>query len=95
MMVGATESGKTTFAKNVLIPQLKFEDASKNFKSNVQYISSDEIRQEILGHNYHKHSQIMLESSQQAFHMLFEKIKAVTSFPIQAEFVIVDTIGLA
>lgn len=95
MMVGATESGKTTFAKNVLIPQLKFEDVNKNFKTNVQYISSDEIRQEILGHDYHKHSQIMLESSKQAFHMLFEKVKAVTSFPIQAEFIIVDTIGLA
>ena len=29
MLIGSTECGKTTFAQEVLIPQLKFEDASK------------------------------------------------------------------
>jgi predicted kinase len=37
----------------------------------------------------------MLEASDQAFHMLFERLKTVTSFPINAEFIIVDTTGLA
>lgn len=95
MMIGSTECGKTTFAKEVLIPQLKYEDATKNYKSNVQYLSSDSIRQEVLGQEYDKYEQIMLEASEQAFHLLFERLKMATSFPINAEFVIVDTTGLA
>ncbi len=95
MLIGPTECGKSTFANKVLIPQLIKEDQEKGFRTNVQYISSDEIRQDILGFEYHKHGKIMLESSEQAFHLLFEKLKAVTSFPINAEFVIIDTTGLS
>lgn len=95
LLVGPSECGKTTFAKQILLPQLQREDVSKNYRANVQYLSSDEIRQEILGAPYHKYDQIMLESSKQAFDLLFAKLEAVTSFPIQAEFVIVDTIGLS
>jgi predicted kinase len=95
MLVGATECGKTTFAKEILIPQLQYEDESKNFKTNIQYLSSDQIRQDILGYDYDKYDQVMLEASDQAFHILFEKLKAVTSFPVNAEFVIVDTTGLS
>ncbi|NBI29876.1 metallophosphoesterase [Chengkuizengella marina] len=95
MLIGSTECGKTTFANEVLIPQLKFEDESKNVNSNIQYISSDRIRQEVLGVDYDKYDQLMLEASDQAFHLLFEKLKMVTSFPVNAEFVIVDTTGLS
>lgn len=95
MLVGATECGKTTFAKEVLIPQLRFEDDKKNIKANVQYISSDSLRQEVLGFDYDKYDQVMLEASGQAFHLLFEKLRMVTSFPINAEFAVVDTTGLA
>ncbi|MCD9020210.1 metallophosphoesterase [Cohnella silvisoli] len=94
MMVGSTECGKTTFAKEVLIPQLRLEDQDRNVKTNVQYLSSDSIRQEVLGFDYDKYNQVMLEASSHAFHLLFEKLKMVTSFPINAEFVVVDTIGL-
>ncbi|WP_127508813.1 metallophosphoesterase [Paenibacillus humicus] len=95
MLVGSTECGKTTFAKEVLIPGLRFEDNSRNARANIQYLSSDQIRQEILGYEYDKYDQVMLESSEQAFHLLFERLKAATSFPVNAEFVIVDTTGLA
>lgn len=95
MLVGATECGKTTFAKEVLIPQLKLEDASRGLRTNVQYLSSDSIRQEILGYDYDKYDQVMLEASSHTFQLLFERLKLVTSFPINAEFVIMDTIGLA
>lgn len=112
MLVGPTECGKTTFAKQILIPQLQAglalngqtQDADQStmqspvqnsVQSNVQYISSDEIRQELLGYQYDKYDQVMLEASSGAFHMLFEKLKAVTSFPINAQFVVVDTTGLA
>ncbi|WP_199620328.1 metallophosphoesterase [Paenibacillus alkalitolerans] len=95
MMVGSTECGKTTFAKEVLLPQLRFEDETKSIRANVQYISSDSIRQEVLGFDYDKYDQVMLEASEQAFHLLFEKLKMVTSFPVNAEFVVVDTTGLS
>ncbi|MCC3358220.1 metallophosphoesterase [Bacillus sp. REN16] len=95
LLIGPTECGKSTFAKNVLIPQLQFYDEEKNYRSNVQYLSSDEIRQEILGFPYDKYDSMMMESSAQAFDLLFHKLMAVTSFPVNADFVIVDTTGLA
>lgn len=95
MLIGSTECGKTTFAKEVLIPGLRFEDASRNMRANVQYLSSDQIRQEVLGYEYDKYDQVMLEASEQAFHLLFERLKMATSFPVNAEFVIVDTTGLS
>lgn len=95
MLVGSTECGKTTFAKEVLVPGLRFEDGRGNIKANVQYLSSDGIRQELLGYEYDKYDQVMLEASEQAFRLLFERLKLATSFPINAEFVVVDTTGLS
>lgn len=95
MLVGATECGKSTFAKEVLIPQLRLADASRGLRTNVQYLSSDSIRQELLGYDYDKYDQVMLEASSHTFQLLFERLKLVTSFPLNAEFVVVDTIGLA
>ncbi|MEK3913032.1 metallophosphoesterase [Paenibacillus sp. FSL H7-0331] len=95
MLIGSTECGKTTFAKEVLIPGVRFEDASRNIRANVQYLSSDQIRQEILGYEYDKYDQVMLEASEQAFHLLLERLKVATSFPVNAEFVVVDTTGLS
>ncbi|MFB9274181.1 metallophosphoesterase [Cohnella cellulosilytica] len=95
MLVGATECGKSTFAKEVLIPQLRLADSSRGLRTNVQYLSSDGIRQELLGYDYDKYDQVMLEASSHTFQLLFERLKLVTSFPLNAEFVVVDTIGLA
>lgn len=95
MLVGATECGKSTFAKEVLIPQLKLADSATGLRTNVQYLSSDLIRQEILGYDYDKYDQVMLEASSHTFALLFERLKRVTSWPINAEFIILDTIGLA
>ncbi|SFB54323.1 Calcineurin-like phosphoesterase [Cohnella sp. OV330] len=95
MLVGSSECGKTTFAKEVMMPQLRLTDEERGLRANVQYLSSDGIRQELLGYAYDKYEQLMLESSSHAFQLLFERLKLVTSFPINAEFVIVDTIGLA
>ncbi|WP_138755690.1 metallophosphoesterase [Paenibacillus sinopodophylli] len=95
MLIGSTECGKTTFANEVLLPQLRFQDESKGVNTNVQYISSDSIRQELLGGDYDKYDQVMLEASDQAFKLLFDKLRYVTSYPINAEFVVVDTTGLS
>ena len=95
MLIGPTECGKTTFAREVLIPGLRFADSSRNVRANVQYLSSDEIRQQLLGYEHDKYDQVMLEASEQAFHLLFERLKMATSFPVNAEFVVVDTTGLS
>lgn len=95
MLVGPTECGKTTFAKEVLIPSLQWEYPERNYRSNVQYLSSDAIRQELLGYDYDKYDQVMLEASSHAFQLLFERLRLTTSFPIQADFVVVDTTALA
>ncbi|AIQ11238.1 metallophosphoesterase [Paenibacillus durus] len=95
MLIGSTECGKTTFAKEVLIPGLRFEAPEQNIRANIQYLSSDQIRQEVLGYEYDKYDRVMLEASEQAFHLLFERLKMATSFPINAEFVVVDTTGLS
>ncbi len=95
MLIGPTECGKTTFANEVLLPQLAFEDAASGFKANVQYLSSDGLRQELLGADYDKYEQLMLEASEPAFQLLYEKLRLVTSFPINAEFAVIDTTGLS
>jgi predicted kinase len=95
LFIGPTECGKSTFAKNILLPQLQYRDDEKNYISNVQYLSSDAIRQELLGHPYDKYASVMMEASAQAFDILFQKLRAVTTFPINADFVVVDTTGLA
>lgn len=95
MLIGSTECGKTTFANEVLMPQLRFNDEAKGARANVQYISSDSIRQELLGYDYDKYDQVMLEASEQAFRLLFEKLRLVTAYPVNAEFVVVDTTGLS
>src|SRR5579875_2105939 len=95
VLIGPTECGKSTFTREVLLPQLRIGDFDKNFKMNVQVISSDDIRRELLGHDYDKHDKIMMEASAQAFDLIEKRLEAVTSFPINAEFVIVDTKGLS
>lgn len=72
MLIGPTECGKTTFAREVLIPGLRFADETKNYRANVQYISSDSIRQELLGADLDKYDQVMLEASEQAFQLLYD-----------------------
>ena len=95
LLIGPTECGKTTFSKEVLMKQLRFQAPDKNFYSNVQYLSSDDLRQEVLGHTYDKYDQVMLEASNVAFPYLRKKLELVTTYPVSAEFVIVDTTGLA
>jgi hypothetical protein len=91
-LVAPSNSGKSYFAKNVLIPQLK----EKYPELNVQYIASDDIRRESLGDDVrHKHDPEMLQVSDQAFKLLQLKLEVATSFPICAEIIIVDTTGLA
>lgn len=92
-MVGPSNSGKSTFANEALIPALEQLEVNGTIP-NIQYISSDAIRRDLLGNYYNKHDARMSEVSEPAFDILFQKLDAVTKYPINAEFVVVDTTGL-
>lgn len=95
LLIGPTEAGKTTFAKEVLIPQLQSQDEKKNYQTNIHHLSSDDMRRELLGREYDKYATSMMEVSGIAFPYLKAKLDFLTSYPVNADFVIVDTIGLA
>jgi len=80
VLVGPTECGKSTFAREVLVPQLRVEEADKHFHMNVQVLSSDDIRRELLGFDYDKHDRMMLEASAQAFDLLEKRLEVATRF---------------
>lgn len=98
MLVGPSNCGKTHFCQNFLIPRLR---QLTNGEANVQCLSTDQIRRQLLGQEVSKHTagasgrQVMLEASGPAFDVLHHTLNAVTSFPIKAEFVVVDSTGLS
>ncbi|ALC89355.1 metallophosphoesterase [Bacillus sp. FJAT-18017] len=95
LTVGPSEAGKTTFVTETLIPALQFADEATGYRTNIQYLSSDSIRQDILGYAYDKYNENMMEASAQAFSLLYTKLDLVTQFPINCDYAIVDTTGLS
>lgn len=94
LLIGPSNCGKSYFSKHVLIPQLK--EQLKKEDSNIQYLSSDNIRRELLGDKLLKKTHYkMMPASEQAFSLLFQKLKSVTSYPVNADFIIIDTTGLS
>ncbi|MDR2869358.1 MAG: metallophosphoesterase, partial [Deferribacteraceae bacterium] len=89
LLVGPSGCGKSTFAERYLKPQLDL------IVEGAQIVSSDSIRNELIGTQYHKHDIEMLYVSDQAFNLLYAKVEALSSFPVNAPFIIVDTIGLS
>ncbi len=89
MMIGPTGCSKSTFIKNQLVSQLKnmVPDA------NIQILSSDGYRREILGKEEKDLSKTdgrMKYASEGAFKLMDAKFDAVTTWPITADFVILD-----
>ena len=97
ILIGTSNCGKTFFTKEFLIPQIKEQTKSFPIENgfNIQYISSDEIRRDLLGYNANKYDESMNRIGDQTFNLLFNKIDAVTSYPINSQVVIVDTTGLS
>lgn len=89
ILTGPSQCGKSTWAKTF---KNKVIEINNNLRTNI--ISSDEIRHEILGQQLHRYDPRMLEVSEAAFDLLFEKLKAATRFPVNNEFIIIDTTGL-
>lgn len=98
MFVGPTHCGKSHFAQNVLMPEL-FAYSRLTFKKlNIQYLSSDMFRDDLLGEfhepGHHKEHETDFVS-EQAFTLLKAKLAAVTSYPVNADFVVIDTTGMS
>ena len=95
LTIGPSNAGKSYYCKNYLIPQLqKLSPLPNRDKVNITYISSDEIRRELLGDpSMDKYHPAMLSSSKQAFDLLNKKLTCAMKYPVISEFIIVDTKG--
>lgn len=89
MMIGPSGCGKSMFIKDKLVPQLR----SFVPDANIQILSSDGYRREILGKEEKDLSKTdgrMKYASEGAFKLMEAKFDAVTTWPITADFVILD-----
>jgi predicted kinase len=86
MMVGPSGCGKSHFIREKLVPALK----SMVPNANIQILSSDEYRREIIGKNLDKADDLMNYASEGAFKLMEAKFQAVTTWPVSADFVILD-----
>ncbi len=95
LTIGPSGCGKTYFCKNILIPQLeKLSPQVNRNKVSINYVSSDDIRRNLLGQpDLDKNHYGMLTASKPAFDLLYAQVDAATTFPVNSEFVIVDTKG--
>jgi len=97
LMVGPSGCGKTSFSKRMQALLKTACSLPWRPQTNIQYLSSDDLRRELLGSfdfGYEKHTPQMMAVSEQAFDLLYKKLELVTSYPVNAEVVIVDTTGL-
>ena len=89
LLVGPSNCGKSTWSKNF---QQKTTQLHSKIKTSI--VSSDDIRRELLGTNLHKYNPKMLEVSDIAFDMLFSRVDMLSKWPVNHEFIVVDTTGL-
>jgi predicted kinase len=93
LLIGPTNCGKSHFAKNFLIPRLR---SLCSEPVNVQYLSTDETRKQLLDRpSISKYQQAMVEASGPTFDLLYYTLRKATEFPVNAEFVVVDSTGLS
>lgn len=104
LLIGPSNCGKSFFAEKYLQPTLrramkKLEPANTADpiydRQSVKIISSDAIRRDLLDQDLCKYDKQMMQVSGQAFDLLFARLEAYTSYPVNAHFVIVDTTGLS
>lgn len=101
LLIGPTNSGKSYWSRNHLIPGLKeaFQTASAGTHMPapvIHYVSSDDIRREILADpNAHKYDTRMMQVSDKAFKTLHQRLETAMTWPHNAQFIVIDTTGLA
>lgn len=92
MLVGPSGCGKTHFTNNKLTPELQaFGEDVK-----IHHLETDGIRREILGdQTLPKKAAKMMYASKLAFELLDARVRALTSYPVNADFVVIDSTGLS
>lgn len=97
LTVGPSGCGKTALvdalAKKITA---RFVFGLEQDAPNVQRLESDRIRAEILGHTIsEKGHNMMSATGGHTFDILFARLEAASSYPINAPFIFVDTTGLS
>jgi predicted kinase len=85
MTVGPSKCGKTTFCTQYLRSALP---------GKVIYLSSNDLRHDLMDNLYPNGSKEMISMSHLAFEQLFSRLSAYMTWPCSAEFIIIDTNGL-
>lgn len=89
LLVGPSNCGKSTFAKKL---KIHFD----MYGASSVIISSDELRRELLCNpRESKMSARMMSASNQAFQLLNQRVEMHTSYPINTDFVIIDSTALS
>lgn len=93
MFIGPDGSGKTQFAMEQLMLQLKVAQIGKK-KISIAYTSIDQINSELVDDaQISKNSIEFSRVTKQANDILINKIRNHTSYPVNSDFVIVDATG--
>lgn len=89
LLVAPSNAGKSTLANKILL------DLGLKHNTKPVILSSDNIRRELTNEWYlNKYDSRMLEVSQQAFNLLYAKLRNYISYPVNKKFVIIDSTGL-
>ena len=88
LIIGPSNCGKTEIATSL---QLHLQFAN----TRCEVLSTDRIRRELIGDTGRdKYDSRMLEVSQQAFNLLYSKLRNYISYPVNVPHVIIDSTGL-
>lgn len=94
MLIGPYNSGKTAFAMEQMMIQLKMaETGSKKLK--IAYIGIEQILTELFDDDITTKSQTEInEYLGQANDIVYSKLKSFTAYPVNSDFIVLDTTGL-
>lgn len=94
--VGPSMCGKTTFSQQLhLALGYQLNKAGLGTSGKVVHLNSDAERMQVMcDDRLHRYAPSMGEASEAAFNVMMAKFKAAISFPINSEFVIIDTTGM-
>lgn len=94
MLVGPDNSGKTEFSTDQLVKKLKLAETGRK-KLKIAHINYKEIMSEITGGVVDRGSFEYKQAEEQVNSIVFNKVRNMTSYPVNFDFVIIDSDALA
>lgn len=93
MFIGPQGAGKSNFAKKILTPDLELSQTSqKPIKTSI--ISFKDLACELSGCNFLQHNSTqMTEVTDFVYEAIYQKLKILTSYPVNVDFIILDVNG--